>query len=544
MLIAADLVRALRAGRRRACCRSPACSRSGIWWCSPCSTGSGRGLLRPGLRRARARDRGAPSHLVRGQLARAARAPGVRAPARAGGGRARGRGRRRRRRVPGRRGHVRAERGVHLAALRVRSLPAPRAERSARRELGEGARLRALAAVAVGDARRRPRWPAALPRPARGAAALRRAQRPRRRRVAATARSSRRPAPARCSTSLVVSQRGRAAALPDLRLRHVERRDAALRRLRVRHRASGSSWPSPSSSGRVRDRRHGRVGHARCRSRVPPELRGRVHSLDWFVSIGLTPISFALTGPVSKAIGIDATLRAGRRPAGGRVRRPLLRRRAAPRRGRYTRCSAEAYAGRAPRRRAAGRRRSRRPRPGRASRLLEQRAGQRLQARALALDEQRPCRCSASSTIRRTSSSTSCCVSLGGRRLARAAACRPARPSATAIGPMTSLIPQRPTMPRAIWVICWMSDSAPVVSLAVDDALGRAAAEGDLDLADQLVALVAVAVGLGRRERHAEGLAARDDRDLAHRVGALGEHADERVAGLVVGGALAVGVGS
>jgi MFS family permease len=43
-------------------------------------------------------------------------------------------------------------------------------------------------------------------------------------------------------------------------------------------------------------------------SRVPPELRGRVHSLDWFVSIGLTPVSFALTGPVSKAIGIDTTL--------------------------------------------------------------------------------------------------------------------------------------------------------------------------------------------------------------------------------------------
>jgi DHA3 family tetracycline resistance protein-like MFS transporter len=43
-------------------------------------------------------------------------------------------------------------------------------------------------------------------------------------------------------------------------------------------------------------------------TRVPAGLRGRVHSLDWFVSIGLTPISFALTGPVSRAIGIDATL--------------------------------------------------------------------------------------------------------------------------------------------------------------------------------------------------------------------------------------------
>jgi MFS family permease len=43
-------------------------------------------------------------------------------------------------------------------------------------------------------------------------------------------------------------------------------------------------------------------------TRVPPELRGRVHSLDWFVSIGLAPLSFALTGPVSKAIGVDTTL--------------------------------------------------------------------------------------------------------------------------------------------------------------------------------------------------------------------------------------------
>jgi MFS family permease len=43
-------------------------------------------------------------------------------------------------------------------------------------------------------------------------------------------------------------------------------------------------------------------------TRVPPELRGRVHSLDWFVSIGLTPVSFALTGPVSSAIGVDNTL--------------------------------------------------------------------------------------------------------------------------------------------------------------------------------------------------------------------------------------------
>ncbi len=41
---------------------------------------------------------------------------------------------------------------------------------------------------------------------------------------------------------------------------------------------------------------------------VPPELLGRVSSLDWLISIGLLPLSFALTGPVSAAIGVQATL--------------------------------------------------------------------------------------------------------------------------------------------------------------------------------------------------------------------------------------------
>jgi MFS family permease len=41
---------------------------------------------------------------------------------------------------------------------------------------------------------------------------------------------------------------------------------------------------------------------------VPSELLGRVSSLDWLISIGLLPLSFALTGPVSSAIGAQATL--------------------------------------------------------------------------------------------------------------------------------------------------------------------------------------------------------------------------------------------
>jgi MFS family permease len=41
---------------------------------------------------------------------------------------------------------------------------------------------------------------------------------------------------------------------------------------------------------------------------VPAALLGRVSSLDWLISIGLLPLSFALTGPVSGAIGAQTTL--------------------------------------------------------------------------------------------------------------------------------------------------------------------------------------------------------------------------------------------
>jgi DHA3 family tetracycline resistance protein-like MFS transporter len=43
---------------------------------------------------------------------------------------------------------------------------------------------------------------------------------------------------------------------------------------------------------------------------VPAALLGRVSSLDWLISIGLLPVSFALTGPVSGAIGAQTTLAA------------------------------------------------------------------------------------------------------------------------------------------------------------------------------------------------------------------------------------------
>jgi hypothetical protein len=41
---------------------------------------------------------------------------------------------------------------------------------------------------------------------------------------------------------------------------------------------------------------------------VPPELLGRVSSLDWMISIAGVPLSFAVVGPAAAAFGVDATL--------------------------------------------------------------------------------------------------------------------------------------------------------------------------------------------------------------------------------------------
>lgn len=42
--------------------------------------------------------------------------------------------------------------------------------------------------------------------------------------------------------------------------------------------------------------------------RVPRELLGRVSSLDWLVSTGLVPVSFALTGPAAELAGPETTI--------------------------------------------------------------------------------------------------------------------------------------------------------------------------------------------------------------------------------------------
>jgi MFS family permease len=53
----------------------------------------------------------------------------------------------------------------------------------------------------------------------------------------------------------------------------------------------------------------GTIAWATAKQRhVPGALLGRVSSLDWLISIGLLPVSYALTGPVSAAVGLRTTL--------------------------------------------------------------------------------------------------------------------------------------------------------------------------------------------------------------------------------------------
>jgi DHA3 family tetracycline resistance protein-like MFS transporter len=51
---------------------------------------------------------------------------------------------------------------------------------------------------------------------------------------------------------------------------------------------------------------------------VPVSMLGRVSSLDWLISIGLLPLSFALTAPVAAVFGVRATL-VGAAALGGAV---------------------------------------------------------------------------------------------------------------------------------------------------------------------------------------------------------------------------------
>ena len=73
------------------------------------------------------------------------------------------------------------------------------------------------------------------------------------------------------------------------------------------------------------------------------------------------------------------------------------------------------------------------------------------------------------------------------------------------------------------------------VFLAVDDLLGRTAAEHHRQLRGDLRQFVAVAIPLGQVHRHAQRTTARDDGDLVQRIVTRHEEADQGVTGLVIG---------
>ncbi|MEV6930459.1 MFS transporter [Dactylosporangium sp. NPDC051485] len=53
----------------------------------------------------------------------------------------------------------------------------------------------------------------------------------------------------------------------------------------------------------------GTIAWATAKQRlVPEELMGRVSSVDWFISIALVPLSYAMAAPVASAIGVQNTL--------------------------------------------------------------------------------------------------------------------------------------------------------------------------------------------------------------------------------------------
>lgn len=53
----------------------------------------------------------------------------------------------------------------------------------------------------------------------------------------------------------------------------------------------------------------GTIAWATAKQRlVPEELLGRVSSVDWFISIALVPLSYAMAAPVASAIGVQNTL--------------------------------------------------------------------------------------------------------------------------------------------------------------------------------------------------------------------------------------------
>ena len=209
---------------------------------------------------------------------------------------------------------------VALLAMAPRARrAAPAGRGSVTGDIARGPALRPQPRVAVGDVReRRDRLPA-LHGPGRGAAALHRQERPARHRPPTSASSSPPGGIGSVGCAVVIGQRG----LPrrDITFMYVTWTLATL--AVAGYGLATAVWQLMLASLAFNAlETAGTIVWATAKQRhVPAALLGRVSSLDWLISIGLLPLSFALTGPVSGAIG--ARNDAHRRRARGR-RRHLL----------------------------------------------------------------------------------------------------------------------------------------------------------------------------------------------------------------------------
>ena len=257
------------------------------------------GVLQPVLRRARARG-AARRRAGPGQRARPVRAADRAAPGGAGARRRAHRAARRGHRLRARRGLVRGlgGRAAGHGAARRRAA-AGRARHASRRDIARGPALRPQPRVAVGDVRqRRDRLPA-VHGPGRGAAAVRGQER------------SARQRPRTSGIVFAAGGIGSVGCAVLLGQRGLPRRDITFMYLTwtlatlavAGYGLATAVWQLMLASLAFNAlETAGTIVWATAKQRhVPAALLGRVSSLDWLISIGLLPLSFALTGPVSGA---------------------------------------------------------------------------------------------------------------------------------------------------------------------------------------------------------------------------------------------------
>ena len=124
--------------------------------------------------------------------------------------------------------------------------------------------------------------------------------------------------------SIILSQRG----LPRRYLSVLYARGRSRRCRSSATRSGTHAWQLMVLAFAARRADHDRprdLGGARADARAAGHARAASTSVDWFVSIGFAPLSFALTGPAAAALGVDDDADHRRRRSRGRHRRDVRR---------------------------------------------------------------------------------------------------------------------------------------------------------------------------------------------------------------------------